>query len=162
MVGAEVLYHGRNINTRKENLFELRKSIGIVFQQPTLFPMSIRDNILYGPRRMRRLGRAEVADKVSNMVSLAAKAFSQADAALAQRVFAMDDGVDELYDRCEQVVVDLIRSETQGASHLPELLMVAKYFERMGDDAERIASWAVFRATGEHALHSAGKENAEG
>ena len=95
------------------------------------------------------------------MVSLATKAFSQADAALAQRVFAMDDGVDELYDRCEQVVVDLIRSETQGASHLPELLMVAKYFERMGDDAERIASWAVFRATGEHALTSAGKENAE-
>ena len=43
-----------------------------------------------------------------------------------------------------------------------ELLMVAKYIERMGDDAERIASWAVFRATGEHALNSAGKENAEG
>ena len=106
-------------------------------------------------------GDADAADKVSKMVSLAAKAFSQADAALAQRVFAMDDGVDELYDRCEQVVVDLIRSETQGASHLPELLMVAKYFERMGDDAERIASWAVFRATGEHALNSAGKENAE-
>ena len=105
---------------------------------------------------------AEATDKVSNMVSLATKAFSQADAALAQRVFAMDDGVDELYDRCEQVVVDLIRSETQGASHLPELLMVAKYFERMGDDAERIASWAVFRATGEHTLNSAGKENAEG
>ena len=104
---------------------------------------------------------AEAADKVSKMVSLAVKAFSQADAALAQRVFAMDDGVDELYDRCEQVVVDLIRSETQGASHLPELLMVAKHFERMGDDAERIASWAVFRATGEHALNSAGKENAE-
>ena len=35
-------------------------------------------------------------------------------------------------------------------------------FERMGDDAERIASWAVFRATGEHTLNSAGKENAEG
>ena len=95
---------------------------------------------------------AEATDKVSNMVSLATKAFSQADAALAQRVFAMDDGVDELYDRCEQVVVDLIHSET---------LMVAKHFERMGDDAERIASWAVFRATGEHALNSAGKENAE-
>ena len=105
---------------------------------------------------------AEATDKVSNMVSLASKAFSQADAALAQRVFAMDDGVDDLYDRCEPVVVDLIRSETQGASHLPELLMVAKYFERMGDDAERIASWAVFRATGEHALNSAGKGNAEG
>ena len=82
---------------------------------------------------------ADAADKVSKMVSLAAKAFSQADAALAQRVFAMDDGVDELYDRCEQVVGDLIRSETQGASHLPELLMVAKYFERMGDEVRNAA-----------------------
>ena len=101
------------------------------------------------PKAISRLQSefAEATDKVSNMVSLATKAFSQADAALAQRVFA---------------VVDLIRSETQGASHLPELLMVAKYFERMGDDAERIASWAVFRATGEHTLNSAGKENAEG
>ena len=114
------------------------------------------------PKAVSHLQSEFATDKVSNMVSLATKAFSQADAALAQRVFAMDDGVDELYDRCEQVVVDLIRSETQGASHLPELLMVAKYFERMGDDAERIASWAVFRATGEHTLNSAGKENAEG
>ena len=43
-IGGEVLYHGRNINARKENLFELRKSIGMVFQQPTPFLKSIRDN----------------------------------------------------------------------------------------------------------------------
>ena len=58
------------------------------------------------PKAISRLQSefAEATDKVSNMVSLATKAFSQADAALAQRVFAMDDEVDELYDRCEQVV----------------------------------------------------------
>ena len=50
-IGGEVLYHGRNINTRKENLFELRKSIGMVFQQPTPFRKSIRDNILFAPQR---------------------------------------------------------------------------------------------------------------
>ena len=50
-IGGEVLYHGRNINTRKENLFELRKSIGMVFQQPTPFRKSIRDNILFAPKR---------------------------------------------------------------------------------------------------------------
>lgn len=63
-IGGEVLYHGRNINTRKEDLFELRKSIGMVFQQPTPFRKSICDNILYGPRRMRRLGRAEADELV--------------------------------------------------------------------------------------------------
>ena len=40
-----------NINTPKENLFELRKSIGMVFQQPTPFRKSIRDNILFAPKR---------------------------------------------------------------------------------------------------------------
>ncbi len=100
----------------------------------------------------------QATDAVSNMVALAAKAFADADVALAQRVYAMDDTVDDLYDRCEQVVVDLIRSENAGARHLTELLMVAKYFERMGDDAQRIASWAVFRATGEHTLPDAGRE----
>ena len=52
-IGGEVLYHGRNINTRKENLFELRKSIGMVFQQPTPFRKSIRDNILFAPQAPR-------------------------------------------------------------------------------------------------------------
>ena len=45
-------------------------------------------------------------------------------------------------------VIDLIKASETRAKYLPELLMVAKYFERMGDDAVRIADWAVFRATG--------------
>ena len=50
-VEGEILFEGRDINTRAENLFELRKSIGMVFQQPTPFRKSIRDNILFAPRR---------------------------------------------------------------------------------------------------------------
>ena len=50
-VGGSIDYHSRDINTRSENLFELRKSIGMVFQQPTPFRKSIRDNILFAPKR---------------------------------------------------------------------------------------------------------------
>ena len=50
-VAGRIDYHGRDINTRSENLFELRKSIGMVFQQPTPFRKSIRDNILFAPKR---------------------------------------------------------------------------------------------------------------
>ena len=50
-VGGSIDYHGRDINKRSENLFELRKSIGMVFQQPTPFRKSIRDNILFAPKR---------------------------------------------------------------------------------------------------------------
>lgn len=50
-VAGQIDYHGRDINTRSENLFDLRKSIGMVFQQPTPFRKSIRDNILFAPKR---------------------------------------------------------------------------------------------------------------
>lgn len=50
-VAGRIDYHGRDINTRSENLFDLRKSIGMVFQQPTPFRKSIRDNILFAPKR---------------------------------------------------------------------------------------------------------------
>ena len=49
-VEGEINYRGRNVNTKTENTYELRRSIGMVFQQPNPFPMSIYDNIAYGPR----------------------------------------------------------------------------------------------------------------
>ena len=50
-VEGEILYQGRNINTKTENLYELRKSIGMVFQQPNPFHKSIRENIVFAPKR---------------------------------------------------------------------------------------------------------------
>ena len=48
---------GRDIFATEPN--ELRVMVGMVFQHPNPFPMSIRDNILYGPRRMRKISKAE-------------------------------------------------------------------------------------------------------
>lgn len=50
-VEGEILYDGRNINTREENLYELRRSIGMVFQQPNPFRKSIYENIVFAPKR---------------------------------------------------------------------------------------------------------------
>ena len=50
-VEGEILYQGRNINTRTENLYELRRSIGMVFQQPNPFHKSIRENITFALKR---------------------------------------------------------------------------------------------------------------
>ena len=63
-IGGEILYHGRNINTREENTFELRKSIGMVFQQPTPFHKSIRENILFAPKRHGRIKSREEGDEL--------------------------------------------------------------------------------------------------
>ena len=95
---------------------------------------------------------ATASGKVAYMVKTALESFADVDRDRAEEVFAFDDEVDALYERAEQVVVDLIRKGDADATHLPELLMAAKYFERMGDDAERIAKWTIFRLTGTHDL----------
>ena len=72
-IGGEIYYHGRDINTPKENLFELRKSIGMVFQQPTPFRKSIRENILFAPKKHGRLhGRDEEDELVETALRQAA------------------------------------------------------------------------------------------
>ncbi len=72
-VGGQILYHGRDINTREENLFQLRTSIGMVFQQPTPFRKSIRENILFAPKRHGRVtSRAEGDELVERSLRQAA------------------------------------------------------------------------------------------
>ena len=57
-VEGQIIYRDHDINTRRENLYELRKSIGMVFQQPNPFRKSIRENITFAPRRHGLADRA--------------------------------------------------------------------------------------------------------
>ena len=66
VVGGQIIYHDHNINTREENLFELRKSIGMVFQQPTPFRKSIRENILFAPKRHGLVAGKALAKKMTS------------------------------------------------------------------------------------------------
>lgn len=63
-VDGKIYFHDHDINTPKENLFELRKSIGMVFQQPTPFRKSIRENILFAPKRHGRIKSKEEGDEL--------------------------------------------------------------------------------------------------
>jgi phosphate transport system protein len=92
-----------------------------------------------------------MSDKAATMVEMAVDAFLTSDTDEAARVFSADDEVDALYARAESTVVELIKAGGLHARALPELLMVAKYYERMADHAQRVADWAVFRDAGEHA-----------
>lgn len=91
-----------------------------------------------------------LADAVARMVGTAVDAFLDGDAAGAEGVFGMDDEVDALYARTRDLVVAELKRGTSKADKAPEVLMVAKYFERMGDHAQSVADWAVFRATGSY------------
>lgn len=69
---GEILLDGRNILERKEDLNQLRKTVGMVFQKPTPFPMSIYDNIAFGVRLYERLSRADMDMRVESALRQAA------------------------------------------------------------------------------------------
>lgn len=91
-VGGEIDYHGRNINTSHENLFELRKSIGMVFQQPTPFRKSIRDNILFAPKRHGLVTGKEAADELVERSLRAAALWDEVKDKLDKSAYALSGG----------------------------------------------------------------------
>ena len=69
---GEVLLDGNNILSPGYDLMELRRKVGMIFQKPTPFPMSIFDNVAYGLKMHYRLSRGELADRVEEALSRAA------------------------------------------------------------------------------------------
>ena len=71
-ISGEVRYHGRDIYAPGTDVNELRKNIGMVFQKPNPFPMSIYDNVAYGPRTHGIKGKALLDDLVERSLRGAA------------------------------------------------------------------------------------------
>jgi phosphate transport system ATP-binding protein len=69
---GEVLLDGENILSRKQDLNMLRAKVGMVFQKPTPFPMTIFDNIAFGINLYESLSRAEMTDRVETALRRAA------------------------------------------------------------------------------------------
>ena len=69
---GEVWVDGRDILSPNTNLLELRKRVGMIFQRPTPFPMTIFENIAYGVRLHYRASRSEVSDRVTHALKLSA------------------------------------------------------------------------------------------
>ena len=91
-IGGEIFYHGRNINTPKENLFELRKSIGMVFQQPTPFRKSIRENILFAPKKHGRVRTKAEEDELVETSLRQAALWDEVKDKLRQSAHALSGG----------------------------------------------------------------------
>lgn len=93
---------------------------------------------------------SEMATEAVKMVTTGVDSFVKKDLALAQRTIDMDDNVDRLFLEVKTELVNLIREDTKDAEYFMDLLMVAKYLERIGDHATNIAEWVIFSITGEH------------
>ena len=92
----------------------------------------------------------EMAKAAIKMVTESADAYVRRDTGLAQQVIAEDDIVDEYFDRIKQELIAQIAQNPANGERAIDLLMIAKYFERIGDHAVNIAEWAIFSVTGIH------------
>jgi phosphate transport system protein len=86
------------------------------------------------------------------MLHDAVDSFVRKDLKLAQQVIEYDDIVDGLFDQVKAELIGMIRAHGDAGEQAIDLMMVAKYFERIGDHAVNIAEWVVFSITGLHTL----------
>ena len=92
----------------------------------------------------------EMARESVKMVTESVNAFVRRDTELAKRVIGYDDVVDGWFTKVKGALIELISANPDNGGCALDLLMIAKYFERIGDHAANIAEWVVFSVTGVH------------
>ncbi|MFA5471500.1 MAG: phosphate signaling complex protein PhoU [Acholeplasmataceae bacterium] len=93
---------------------------------------------------------SHMAQIVEEMVLLSIKALVQVDEKTAKAVIEKDDEVDELFQQLILKMTTELKNDKIDANELIYVLMVAKYFERVGDHAVNIAQWVIFIVKGTH------------
>ena len=92
----------------------------------------------------------DMARLTIQMVTDSVDAFVRHDLTLASQVIQGDDAVDRLFDKIKSELVTLISKDPLKGESAIDLLMIAKYLERVGDHAVNIAEWVEFSITGQH------------
>ena len=92
----------------------------------------------------------DMGDQAIAMVKAAVSAFVARDMEAAQRVIAADDRQDQLFGAVRDELVAWIAQEPMNGAQALDLMMIAKYLERIGDHAVNIAEWVQFAVTGTH------------
>ena len=93
---------------------------------------------------------ADMARAVIRMVTDSVDSFVKRDLTLARQVCAADDQVDELFRQVRRELTELISADPARGEQGLDLLMVAKYLERIGDHATNVAEWVEYSLTGVH------------
>ena len=91
----------------------------------------------------------EMARETMVMLIQSLEAYVEKDLDKAQKVIAHDDVIDDLFEEVKQELIELIRNHADEGEQAVDLLMVPKYFERIGDHATNIAEWVIFSITGQ-------------
>ena len=107
-------------------------------------------NYLEGRTAEETVHIRDMAAETISMVTDSVDAYVKNDIVLAKAVIAHDDKVDEQFDEIKKSLINMISENPENGGYALDLLMIAKYFERIGDHATNIAEWVIFSVTGEH------------
>ena len=102
----------------------------------------------HGPETMDIVRK--MATSAIQMVTESIEAFVKSDIMLARKVVSDDDIVDGCFDQVKKALIARIAADPGDGEYAVDLLMIAKYFERIGDHATNIAEWVIFSVTGAH------------
>ncbi|MGI6017715.1 MAG: phosphate signaling complex protein PhoU [Marvinbryantia sp.] len=92
----------------------------------------------------------KMAKETTYMVKESVDAYIQRDTKKASHVIAYDDVVDDYFVKIRKMIIKRINENIQDGEQAADILMIAKYLERIGDHATNIAEWVLFYITGEH------------
>jgi phosphate transport system protein len=167
----EIIQEDRNINDIEKTI-EARCLSLILKQQPVARDLRIVTTALKVVTDMERIGdhAADIAELIirekrdpvydlvkyipemgvvaKSMVHDAVRAFTMVNVEEAREIIKRDDVVDDLFDKVKVEVASLLRSSSEHVDQCVDILMIAKYFERIGDHAVNICEWTEFHETG--------------
>ena len=102
------------------------------------------------PHRINMGHIKQMAKETIVMVIQSLEAYVNKDMEQAKSVIVRDDVVDDLFLTVKKEILNLLRENIEYGEQAEDLLMAAKYFERIGDHAVNIAEWVIFSITGRH------------
>lgn len=105
---------------------------------------------LHGRKADEHSQISEMAEATIKMVTDSVEAYVKRDTALAEKVIADDDIVDGYFDSVKDLLINMIAENPADGEYALDLLMISKYFERIGDHAVNIAEWVLFSISGVH------------
>ncbi len=92
----------------------------------------------------------QMAEATIYMVRESINAFVNRDVDKAVEIIYYDDKVDKLFDMVKNELIEYIRDQKYSSEQSVDFILIAKYFERIGDHAQNIAEWVYYAITGEH------------
>lgn len=92
----------------------------------------------------------DMANKTIEMVTKSVDAFVRKDMKLAETVIEQDDTVDDYFAEIKSSIIAWVANNPSDGEFALDLLMIAKYLERIGDHATNLAEWVIYSVTGTH------------